>query len=119
MKFYLAEIQLRDNKKPRQLNGGVFYLITYVTPSYDDDALEQLLLPSYDDDALEQLLLPSYDDDALEQLLLPSYDALQPRISPIKVVRSVTEPVSWISLTLNGKTFHLFGKNDEACRKII
>jgi hypothetical protein len=107
MKIYPAEIQLRDNKKPRQSNGGVFYLITYVTPSYDDD------------DALEQLLLLSYDDDALEQLLLPSYDALQPRISPIKVVRSVTEPVSWISLTLNWKTFHLFGENNEACRKII
>jgi hypothetical protein len=100
-------------------------------PSYDDDALEQLLLPSYDDDALEQLLLPSYDDDALEQLLLPSYDdalvqllllsydALQPRRSPIKVVRSVTEPVSWISVSLNGKTFHLFGNNYEACRNFI
>jgi hypothetical protein len=68
---------------------------------------------------LEQLLLPSYDDDALEQLLLPSYDALQPRISPIKVVRSVTEPVSWISLTLNGKTFHLFDKKMSACRNFL
>jgi hypothetical protein len=81
--------------------------------------LEQLLLPSYDDDALEQLLLPSCDDDALEQLLLLSYDALQPRISPIKVVRSVTEPVSWISLTLFGKTFHLFGKKMGACRNFL
>jgi hypothetical protein len=76
------------------------------------------LKPSYDDDALEQPLLPSYDD-ALEQPLLPSYDALQPRRSPIKVVRSVTEPVSWISVSLNGKTFHLFGKNIGACRNFI
>jgi hypothetical protein len=81
--------------------------------------LEQLLLPSCDDDALEQLLLPSCDDDALEQLLLLSYDALQPRISPIKVVRSVTEPVSWISLTLFGKTFHLFDKKMGACRNFF
>jgi hypothetical protein len=87
--------------------------------SYDDDALEQLLLPSCDDDALEQLLLPSCDDDALVQLSLPFYDALQPRISPIKVVRSVTEPVSWISVALNCKTFHLFGKYFEACRNFI
>jgi hypothetical protein len=86
MRFY-------GNKNPRHLIGGGFYLITYVTPSYDDDALEQLLLLSY-------------DDDALVQLLLLFYDALQPRISPIKVVRSVTEPVSWISLTLNWQTFH-------------
>jgi hypothetical protein len=81
--------------------------------------LGQPLLPSYDDDALEQPLPPSYDDDALVQLLLLSYDALQPRISPIKVVRSVTEPVSWISVSLNGKTFHLFGKNIGACRNFI
>jgi hypothetical protein len=86
--------------------------------SYDDDALEQPLLLSYDDDALGQPLLPSYDD-ALVQLLLLSYDALQPRRSPIKVVRSVTEPVSWISVSLNRKTFHLFGNNYEACRNII
>jgi hypothetical protein len=87
-------------------------------PSYDDDALEQTLLPSYDDDALEQLLLP-YDDDALVQLLLLSYDALQPRISPIKVVRSVTEPVSRISVALNGKRVHSFGKKYGACRNFI
>jgi hypothetical protein len=55
----------------------------------------------------------------LEQLLLLSYDALQPRISPIKVVRSVTEPVSWTSVALNGKTFHLFGNKYEACRNFI
>jgi hypothetical protein len=61
----------------------------------------------------------SYDDDALVQLSLLSYDALQPRISPIKVVRSVTEPVSWISVALNGKTFHLFGNKYEACRNFI
>jgi hypothetical protein len=67
---------------------------------------------------LGQPLLPSYDD-ALVQLLLLSYDALQPRRSPIKVVRSVTEPVSWISVALNGKTFHLFGNNYEACRNFI
>jgi hypothetical protein len=99
-------------------------------PSYDDDALEQPLLPSYDD-ALEQPLLLSYDDDALGQPLLPSYDdalvqllllsydALQPRRSPIKVVRSVTEPVSWTSVSLNGKTFHSFGKKVGACRNFI
>jgi hypothetical protein len=86
--------------------------------SYDDDALEQPLLLSYDDDALGQPLLPSYDD-ALVQLLLLSYDALQPRRSPIKVVRSVTEPVSWISVALNAKTFHSFGKNIGACRNFI
>jgi len=51
--------------------------------------------------------------------LLLSYDALQPRRSPIKVVRSVTEPVSWISVALNAKTFHLFGKNIDACRNFI
>jgi len=44
---------------------------------------------------------------------------LQPRISPIKVVRSVTEPVSWISVSLNGKTFHLFGNKYEACRNFL
>jgi hypothetical protein len=55
----------------------------------------------------------------LVQPLLLSYDALQPRRSPIKVVRSVTEPVSWISVALNRKTFHLFGKINEACRKYI
>jgi hypothetical protein len=87
--------------------------------SYDDDALEQPLLLSYDDDALEQPLLLSYDDDALVQLLLLSYDALQPCRSPIKVVRSVTEPVSWISVALICKTFHLFGKKYEACRNFI
>jgi len=53
------------------------------------------------------------------QLLLLSYDALQPRRSPIKVVRSVTEPVSWISVALNAKTFHSFGKNIGACRNFI
>jgi hypothetical protein len=53
------------------------------------------------------------------QLSLLSYDALQPRISPIKVVRSVTEPVSWISVSLNGKTFHSFGNKYEACRNFI
>jgi hypothetical protein len=80
--------------------------------------LEQPLLLSYDDDALGQPLLPSYDD-ALVQLLLLSYDALQPRRSPIKVVRSVTEPVSWTSVSLNGKTFHSFGKKVGACRNFI
>jgi len=55
----------------------------------------------------------------LVQLSLLSYDALQPRISPIKVVRSVTEPVSWISVSLNGKTFHLFGNKYEACRNFL
>jgi len=53
------------------------------------------------------------------QLLLLSYDALQPRRSPIKVVRSVTEPVSWTSVSLNGKTFHSFGKKVGACRNYI
>jgi len=53
------------------------------------------------------------------QLLLLSYDALQPRRSPIKVVRSVTEPVSWTSVSLNGKTFHSFGKKVGACRNFI
>jgi hypothetical protein len=53
------------------------------------------------------------------QLSLLSYDALQPRISPIKVVRSVTEPVSWTSVALNAKTFHLFGNKYEACRNFI
>jgi hypothetical protein len=67
---------------------------------------------------LGQPLLPSYDD-ALVQPLLLSYDALQPRRSPIKVVRSVTEPVSWISVALNAKTFHSFGKNIGACRNFI
>jgi hypothetical protein len=81
--------------------------------------LEQPLLLSYDDDALGQpLQQPSYDD-ALVQLSLLSYDALQPRRSPIKVVRSVTEPVSWTSVALNGKTFHLFGNIFEACRNFL
>ena len=61
---------------------------------------------------------PSYDD-ALVQLLLLSYDALQPRRSPIKVVRSVTEPVSRISVALNGKRVHSFGKKYGACRNFI
>jgi hypothetical protein len=35
------------------------------------------------------------------------------------VVRSVTEPVSWTSVSLNGKTFHSFGKKVGACRNFI
>jgi hypothetical protein len=63
-----------------------------------DDALEQQPLQqlSYDD-ALEQQPLqqqPSYDDALVQQPLQQlSYDALQPRGSPIRMVRSVTEPV--------------------------